>query len=155
MKKITLIAFALISSLSFVSCDKEDETTIQPKDELIGKWNLNLLDIKISIDGNVIEDQKDIDVSGALTMQFDFKQDQTVHFYQYVPATTEDEAQEYNGYGTYVKNGSDLIVTIDNEPQTFKIVLNDASNLHLNLEVTEEVQGMQVEQNSTFKMVKM
>ena len=75
MKKITLIAFALISSLSFVSCDKEDETTIQPKDELIGKWNLNLLDIKISIDGNVIEDQKDIDVSGALTMQFDFKQD--------------------------------------------------------------------------------
>ena len=75
MKKNTLIAFTLISSFCFVSSNKEDEITIQSKDELIGKWNLNLLDIEISVDGNVIENQKDIDVSGALTMQFDFKQD--------------------------------------------------------------------------------
>lgn len=157
MKKITFIAFALFSSVAFVSCDKDDDNSseVQPKDALIGKWDLNLFDIKISVDGNVVQEQKDIDLSGELKMQFDFKEDKTVHLYQYVEATDEEEEQEYNGYGTYVKNGNDLTINVDDEPQTFKIILNNQSDLHLNLSVSETYEGMLIEQESTFKMIKM
>lgn len=158
MKKITLLAFVCLSAFSIISCDKDDNNPAPPvvtKDNLIGKWDLKLVDIKVTVDGEVYTDEKDLDIKDKLTMQFDFKEDKKVHVYQYSPANEEEEAQEFNGDGTYVKNGNELTITIDNEPQTFTILLNDTSNLHLYSKSTEQYQGMEIVQESTFKMIKM
>ena len=158
MKKITLLAFVCLSALSTISCYRYDKTNTSPvvtKDNIIGKWNLKLVDLKITVDGQVYSEQKDLDLSQQLTMQFDFKEDKKVHLYQYTPATDEEEAQELNVDGTYEKNGNDLTITIEQETQTFKILLNDTSNLHLFLKSTDTYEGMEVIQETTFKMVKM
>lgn len=156
MKKITLFAFSIITAFTFSSCDKNDETVEEtPKDPIVAKWDLKLVDIKISIDNEVVNEENDLDISGELTMQFDFKEDNTIHLYQYAPATEETEAQEFNSSGTYTKVGNQLTITLDGEDQTFTILSNDASNLHLFMATESEIQGMEIKQDITYKMIKM
>lgn len=157
MKKNYFLAlFISISSLLITSCDKnDDETPIAQKDYLIAKWDLKKVDIKISVDGEVVQEMEDYDTTAEMTMQFDFKEDKSVSLYQYYPATEDSEAEEFTYTGTYTRNGNILDITIDGDKVNFEISLNDENNLHLANELEETYEGMVIKQNMTYKFTKM
>ncbi|HLW41883.1 MAG TPA: lipocalin family protein, partial [Flavobacterium sp.] len=123
--------------------------TIEETNHLLGKWNLNTISLKITIDGEVYQEMEDLPVEGLTTMQFDFRADNTVEYY----FNNNDEIEE--GIGTYQRNGNNLTITIEGEPADFEILLSDANNLHLGIEDEYEYQGLQLKEEITFKFLKM
>lgn len=157
-KKYFLLAFLSLSLIGFTSCDKDDEKTTPPPvqtDLLVGKWDLKTMSVKLSIDGEVVQEIVDESVEGQITMQFNFKADKSVTLYQYTPATEEEEAETYEGIGTYERKGNQVTIAIDGEPITFQLIVNDQTNLHLGLNVEEDYEGVAVKQESIYKFKKM
>lgn len=158
MKKIYFyLAVASIGLFTVTSCsdDNNEKQPEQPKDVLLGKWDLKTVSMKLFVDGDLVQEVKEESVEGQMTMQFDFKADNKVEYYMYVPASEEAEEQKVNLTGTYEKKGTDLIVTIEGEDQTFKIEGNDAANLKLMQSQEMEYEGMVVKQDLTLNFKKM
>lgn len=158
MKKIYFyLAVASIGLFTVTSCsdDNNEKQPEQPKDVLLGKWDLKTVSMKLFVDGDLVQEVKEESVEGQMTMQFDFKADHKVEYYMYVPASEEAEEQKVNLTGTYEKKGTDLIVTIEGEDQTFKIEGNDAANLKLMQSQEMEYEGMVVKQDLTLNFKKM
>ena len=150
MKRIYSYLFiAAVGLFGLTSCSNDDNAPVQEPNHLIGKWNLNALDIKISIDGEVFEEIEDFPVEGSMVMQFDFKADNTVEYY----FNNDDGVEE--GVGTYQRNGNNLTITIEGEPADFEILLSDANNLYHGIMEEYEYQGMLVGEEITFKFLKM
>lgn len=158
MKKNYLAGlFLAVSTLFLTSCDKDDDKSavVETKNYLIGKWDLKLVDIKVLFDGEVYQEMEDYDTTNELTMQFNFKDEKTVELYQFSPATEDSESETFQATGTYVKNGNDLTITIEDEATPFKIVINDNEKLHLFQSYEETYQGIVITQETTFKFTKM
>lgn len=157
MRKISTFLFAAsFVFLGLTSCSDDDSTSNpepQPTDMLLGKWNLETVSVKISVDGEVIQEIKDQSVS-PVVMTFDFKADNKVEYFYYEP---EEEEQEYEEKlsGTYQKEGNKLIITIENEPVDFTILVNDKSDLHLGMSFEETYKSMVIKQETEQKFVKM
>lgn len=151
MKRIYSYLFiATVGLFGLASCSSDDNApTIEETNHLLGKWNLNTISLKITIDGEVYQEMEDLPVEGLTTMQFDFRADNTVEYY----FNEDNEVEE--GIGTYQKNGNNLTITIDNDPQTFVVLLNDESNLHFGISEEYEYEGMEVKEEVQFKFIKM
>lgn len=151
MKRIYSYLFiAAVGLFGLTSCSSDDNTPIQETDYLLGKWDLNTLDIKLWADGEVYQEMEDFPVEGSLTMQFDFRADNTVEYYFY----EFEDGDTRQGTGTYQRNGSNLTITIDDEAD-FEILLNDANNLHLGTIDEYEYQGIQFKDEVNLKFIKM
>ena len=156
MKKISvyvLLAF-IVGLFSFTSCSSDDNGGSNPSkstNNLIGKWNLNVVDVKIHLNDEMIQHYEDMPASELLEkMQFDFYEDGTVDYVLVEDGNSEELS------GTYEQNGNNLVIILDDEPQTFEIVLNDEDNLHLfTEEIDDEVQGNVINTQVTFKYIKM
>lgn len=151
MKKTIFYLSAVALNLFILTSCSNDDNAPEPQtqDNLIGKWNLNTISVKISVDGEVVQDIVDQPAEGSMTMQFDFKTDNTVDYY------FGDEEGTEEGKGTYQKNGNNLTITIDNEPATFVITLNDKTNLHFGNSDEYEEQGYLIKEEIGFKFIKM
>ena len=135
MKKIftSLSILALIATSSvFTSCSSDDNASEQvQQDPLLGKWTVEKVDVKISIDGAVVQDQKGVDITNEVEMYFEFLQGNVANFYQKQIAS----GQVNQATGTYSVSGSDITIVIENEPQTFEYSIN---NGELTLSIVEE-----------------
>lgn len=152
MRKISIYLSAVaIGMVTLVSCSSDDNTPDQePIDNhLLGKWNLNTADVKIYVNDQLQQEMNDVPAEEIGAVQFDFKEDGTVDY-----AFSDEEFSE-EITGTYEKNGNILTITIDNEPQTFEILLSDSNNLHLYLEEEETYQEMLLRTEAVFKFIKM
>lgn len=152
MRKISIYLSAVaIGMVTLVSCSSDDNTPDQePIDNhLLGKWNLNTADVKIYVNDQLQQEMNDVPAEEIGAVQFDFKEDGTVDY-----AFSDEEFSE-EITGTYEKNGNILTITIDNEPQTFEILLYDSNNLHLYLEEEETYQEMLLRTEAVFKFIKM
>lgn len=161
MKNLKNYLIALTLGLvTLTSCSSDDNSSDkqvqpQPQNELLGKWDLEKVDMKMIVDGEIMFDEKDVPVKQAgLINQYEFFEDSTLEYYIYTPANGQTPAVEESGEGTYVRNGDQLTLTLNNTPNTFTVKLLDSSNLHLNLEEEETVAGVNYSMNLTNKFVK-
>lgn len=156
MKSLKGILFALTLGLTtLTSCSSDDNTPEQqPQNELLGKWDLQKTDMKLVIDGGILIDEKDVPVNEiGLVNQYEFFENNTIEYYLYNPATGTTPATEESGEGTYVRNGDQLTLTINNS-NTYTIKLLDSNNLHLNISDEETVDGVNYSMDMTNKFVK-
>ncbi len=153
MRKVsTYLSAATIGLLLMASCSSDDNTPDQEpieENHLLGQWDLNTADIKLYVNGELQQEMNDVSTEEIGAVQFDFKEDGTVDY------VFSDEEGSESSTGTYQKNGDNLTITIDNDPQTFEIHLNNSNNLHLFLEEEETYQEMLLKTEVTFKFVKM
>lgn len=161
MKNLKGILLALTLGLTtLTSCSSDDNSSDtqvqpQPQNELLGKWDLEKVDMKMVIDGEIMIDEKDVPVKQAgLISQYEFFADNTMAYYLYNPASGTTPATEESGEGTYVRNGDQLTLTITNG-NTFKIELLDSNNLHLNIFQEETSEGVNYTMDMTQKFVKL
>ncbi|WP_177764023.1 lipocalin family protein [Flavobacterium sp. I3-2] len=161
MKNLKSILLALTLGLTtLTSCSSDDNSSDnqvqpQPQNELLGKWDLEKVDMKMIIDGETMIDEKDVPVKQTgLINQYEFFADNTMEYYLYNPASGTNPATEESGEGTYVKNGDQLTLTITNG-NTFTIKLLDSNNLHLNISQEEIEEGVNYSMDMTQKFVKM
>lgn len=159
MKNLKLYFLALtLGVATLTSCSSDDnspEPQPQPQNELLGKWDLEKVDMKMIIDGEVTIDEKDVPIKQAgLISQYEFFADNTVEYYIYNPAIGNNPATEESGEGTYIRNNDQLTLTI-NSGNTFTIKLLDAENLHLQTKQDENVEGVVYSLDMTQKFVKM
>ena len=161
MKRISTFLFAstlAIASLS--SCSSDDNSSVpqpqpQPTNVLLGKWEMQKMDMKMEMGGNVLIDQQDVDTKTAgIKIEYDFKADNTVEYYMYTPATQQQAEQEQSGTATYTRNGDEITMTINN-PTTYTIKVLNSTELHLNMYQEEEVNGSQTKIDITQKFTKM
>lgn len=152
MKKISTFLFAAsFAVLGLTSCSSDDSTPQpdpqpQPQNLLLGKWEMQTMDMKLEIDGNALIDEKDVPTKeSGIIVEYNFKADNKVEYYLYTPATPQQEATEKSGTATYQVKGEELTLNVSAE-QTYTIKLLSKTDLHLNL-VDEEVDG-----GSTYKL---
>ena len=157
MKNLKIILLALTLGLTtLTSCSSDDNSSDnQAQNELLGKWDLEKVDMKMVIDGEIMMDEKDVPVKQTgLINQYEFFADNTMKYYIYNPASGTTPATEESGEGTYVRNGDQLTFTITNG-NTFTIELLDSNNLHLNIFQEETVEGVNYIMDMTQKFVKL
>lgn len=154
MKKLftTLSLLTLvISSSIFVSCSSDDnsskEVEVIQQDPLLGKWNLEKIDLKISIDGNVVQEEHGVDITNQIQMYFEFFEGNLVHLFQKDISTNEIN----EGSGTFTVSGSEITIVIENESQIFEYAIN---NGELTLTTVEEeiYQGQVFQITTTFHL---
>ena len=159
MKKISTFLFAAtIAIVSLSSCSSDDGSSTpqpQPTNFLLGKWEMQKMDMKMEMGGNVLIDQQDVDTKTAgIIVEYDFKSDNTVEYYMYTPATPQQAEQEQSGTATYTRNGDEITMTINN-PATYTIKVLSSTDLHLNMYQEEDVNGSQTTVDITQKFTKM
>lgn len=152
MKKIyTFLSIATLSVFSLTACSSDDNTTTpepQPTNHLLGKWDMQAMDMKLEMDGQIVIDEKDVATKDVgIIIQYDFKADNKIEYYMYTPATAQNEEREQEGIGTYQKSGNMLTITIEDTPQTFDVLLLEQSKLHLNLTQEDESTKVSITQN--------
>jgi len=121
--------------------------------DLLGKWNLQTISIKITDSQNkVIQEVGDQSVVGQMIMEFEFKENNKVIHHGNVKYL--ETGQTHYEEGTYQVLGDKLTISINNEPLTFKIILNDEKNLHLDLAGVKDFQGQSVNHSLIYKFTK-
>src|SRR5690606_5363018 len=154
MKKFySLLTAATFGLLTLTACSSDDNSP-QPDetDLLIGKWDMQTMDMLIQVDGEILVDEEDVPTKEAgIIIQYDFKEDKTVEYYLFTPATAGQEEAERSGTGTYEKNETELILTLENSPTVYSIFLLEKNELHLNM--TEEEENNKL--SMTQKFIKM
>ncbi len=150
MKKIRTFLFATsVSLLGLTSCSSDDSNSNpdpQPENLLLGKWEMETMDMKLEVDGNALIDEKDVPTKETgIIVEYNFKADNKVEYYMYTPANNQQGAMEKSGTATYQVQGEELVLNISGE-QTYAIKLLSKTDLHLNL-ADEEFDG-----ESTYKL---
>ncbi len=159
MKKTIILAALLLINASFLtSCSSEDNETekVQEQNFLLGKWNGVSSHMKIEMDGNILIDNLDQDegsMYGAIE-RYEFKADNTVTYYSYIPANANNEAIEREGTTTYIRDGNQLI--IKNHPYPYTILISNENSLHLYdmFEVESEGTYIKTENITKFERIK-
>jgi len=158
MKKISTYLFAIsVGIVSLTSCTSDDNATTEVivQNELIGKWEMQKLDMKLVYNGEVVIDEKDIPTNQlGMVIQYNFKTDNTVDYYLFTPANAQQQATELSGTGTYSRTNESLTLTL-NSSTTYTINLLNKDNLHLNLLDEETVNGIFSSLDMTQKFTKM
>jgi len=153
MKKIistcSLLIAVLITPL-FISCTKADDS-IQEKsqDPLLGKWLAEQVDVVLYADENIIQEQKNKDITESLLLHFEFKPNNLVSFYQ----KDLESGDIVEGDGTYKILNSKITITIDNNPETFEYEINKGV-LSLKNVQEEEYQGQKIKLEITYYLYK-
>lgn len=144
--------FTIIFSLIFLSsCSSDDNTPVveDPVNHLLGKWDFNAFDIKMSIDGEMVYEGEDIPDAGV---QYHFKEDGVIDYRFFDSDTGEDEEV---GTGTYQKKEDELTINRDGIPYNFTISNLNETNLHLTVsENGIDEQGRYIELELTQKFTK-
>lgn len=144
MKKVGILLFmAVLSFSSLTACSSDDSTASvveQEKNHLLGKWNATSTHMKLAIDGEVLLDELEEETTmRGMIRQFEFKEDNTVKHYTYIPATANTEEVDRHGETTYERNGSQLI--LKNYPEPYTILLLDDKNMILHVKTEFESDG--------------
>ena len=151
MNRFFYIFTIIFSFIILVSCSSDDNTPLieEPVNHLLGKWDFKAFDIKMSYDGEMVYEEKDIPDGGV---QYHFKEDGTVNYRFFDVDTGEDEEV---GRGTYEKSEDEL--TINRDGISYNFVISNLNETQLYLTVSEsgmDDQGRFVELVLTQKFIK-
>ena len=154
MKKVyTLLSITALGLCTLTSCSDDDNNTTpqEPTNYLLGKWDMQTMDMKLEMDGEVVLDEQDVPTKETgMIIQYDFKADETIEYYMYTPATGQEAESEESGIGTYDLDYNKLTITINDVPQTFTIFNLDENKLHLNLSQEDETNKIKVSMTQKF-----
>lgn len=159
MKKVGMLLFmAVCGFTSLTACSSDDSTTPiveQEKNHLLGKWNATSTHMKLVIDGEILLDElnKESSMHGMIR-QFEFKEDNTVKHYTYIPASENIEEVDRHGKTTYEKNGNQLILKNYPEPYTILLLDDKNMNLHVKTEFVSDGQHYILEHLDKFERLK-
>lgn len=133
-KKLFIAAFGL---LTLTACSNDDNAMPTPApipeaDYILGSWKLNKLSVSSFINDELDFEEIDVPMQDQIQMEFTFTKDLKVEYLMAIPNTEMKE----EGVGTYKRIGNELIITIDNEPQSFEIIFSSNDELHL--QITDE-----------------
>lgn len=156
MKRLltSLSILALIATSStFISCSSDDNVTkeveLSIEQQILGKWILGEIDLKMQLGDNVITDEVGTDVTNELDLYFEFKVGNVVTLYQ----KQYQNGEVTQGTGTYTVSGSQLTVNISGTPQVFEYEIN-GDKLSLTLNVEEMYEGQLLIMNLTYHLYK-
>jgi len=122
----------------------------EPKEYLLGKWEMIAYDLKITIDGEDYYNEEDIPDGGV---EYHFKPEGVVDYRFFDSDTGEDEEV---GTGTYQKTDDELVIFRDDIPYSFSISLLNKTRLNLkSFEEGTDEEGRYIEIEITQKFVKM
>ncbi len=135
MKKIyTILTVITLSLLNLTACSSDDSTPTPELeiDHLIGKWNATSFHMRFEADGDVLTDNLDEEegTTYGIIQQFEFKTDNTMEYYIYIPASENEEEIERRGTTTYERNGNQLIMK-NYYPDPFMVLLVNDKKLNL------------------------
>ena len=159
MKKVGILLFmAVLGFTSLTACSSDDSTTPvveQEKNHLIGKWNATSTHMKIEMDGEILIDNLDKEEGSmyGIIKTYEFKADNTVDYYTYIPASGSDEASESEGTTTYERKGNQLI--LKNYPYPYTILVSNENTLHLYNMFEVESEGSYIKSESIDKFERM
>lgn len=159
MKKVGILLFmAVLGFTSLTSCSSDDSTAPvveQEKNHLLGKWNATSTHSKIVMDGDVLIDNLDEEEGSmyGIVKTYEFKADNTVDYYTYIPASGSNEARESEGTTTYERNGNQLI--LKNYPYPYTILVSEENKLHLYSMFEVESEGSYIKSESIDKFERM
>ncbi|MBA5792496.1 MULTISPECIES: hypothetical protein [unclassified Flavobacterium] len=145
MKKIySYLSITAFSFLTLTACSSDDNTPTpepqQPTNYLLGKWNATSTHMKLVIDGEVVLDELDKETTmRGMIKTYEFKNDNTVNHYTYIPAGTNTEEVDRHGTTTYERNGNQLI--LKNYPAPYSILLLDDKKMQLHTKDEFEYDG--------------
>lgn len=156
MKKIySYLSITAFSFLTLTACSSDDNTPTpepqQPTNYLLGKWNATSTHMKVEMDGEILIDNLN-DEEGSMhgiIKTYEFKADNTVNYYTYIPASGDREASERKGTTTYETKGNQLI--LKNYPEPFTILRCDDTKLHLYDMFEVESEGSKIKSESIDK----
>jgi|GEM_PF-2336733 len=155
MKKISILLFiTVLVFTSLTACSSDDSTTPvveQEKNHLLGKWNATSTHMKIEIDGKILIDNLDEEEGSmhGIIKTYEFKIDNTVDYYTYIPASGSNEARESKGTTTYERNGNQLL--LKNYPYPYTILVSNENKLHLYNMFEVESEGSYIKSESIDK----
>lgn len=158
MKKIGILLFtAVLGFTSLTACSSDDSTPIveQEKNHLLGKWNATSTHMKIEMDGEILIDNLDEEEGSmhGIIKTYEFKADNTVDHYTYIPASGSNEARESKGTTTYERNGDQLL--LKNYPYPYTILVSTENTLHLYNLLEVESEGSYIKSESIDKFERM
>lgn len=159
MKKVGILLFtAVLGFTSLTACSSDDSTAPvveQEKNHLLGKWNATSTHMKIEMDGEILIDNLDEEGGSmhGIIKTYEFKIDNTVDYYTYVPASGSNEASESKGSTTYERNGNQLI--LKNYPYPYTILVSNENKLHLYNMFEVESEGTHIKSESIDKFERM
>ena len=128
MKRFFTYSTIIFSLIFLSSCSNDDSSPViddEPKEYLLGKWDFNAFDIKMSIDGEMVYEEEDVPDAGV---QYHFKEGGVIDYRFFDSDTGEDEEI---GTGTYQKTEDELTINRDGIPYSFTISNLNETNLHL------------------------
>jgi len=156
MKKIGISFLVAISSFTFITACSSDDSTdpvvAKEQNHLIGKWNGVSTHSRIEMDGEILIDNLN-DEEGSMygiIKTYEFKTDNTVEYYTYIPATETTEASERKGTTTYERKGNQLIFK-DYYPESHTILLSNENKLHIYNMFEVESEGTYIKNESIDK----
>ncbi|UUV20419.1 lipocalin family protein [Paenimyroides aestuarii] len=156
MKKVSILLFiAVLGFTSLTACSSDDSDTDaaveQEKNHLLGKWNATSTHMKIEMDGKILIDNLDEEEGSTygIIKTYEFKADNTVNYYTYIPASGSDEASESEGTTTYERKGNQLI--LKNSPYPYTILVLSENTLHLYNMFEVESEGSYIKSESIDK----
>src|SRR5690554_7453336 len=135
MRKFYSFLSAVAFSMFALAACSSDDNTANPEpeiDHLIGKWNATSFHMRFEADGDVLTDNLDEEegTTYGIIQQFEFKTDNTMEYYIYIPASEDEEEIERRGTTTYERNGNQLIMK-NYYPYPFTILLVNDKKLNL------------------------
>lgn len=159
MNKIGILLFTTAIALTTLSaCTSDDEPTTIPEEKnlLLGKWNATATHLKVEMDGKILTDNL-YDEEGSMhgiIKTYEFKTDNTVDYYTYIPANGSNEARESTGTTTYERNDNQLV--LKNYPHPYTILVSSENKLHLynTFEVASEGTSIKTESIDKFEKIK-
>jgi len=145
MKKIySFLTISAFSIFALTACSSDDSTPVpEPEiDHLIGKWNATSFHMRFEVDGDVLTDDLDEEegTTYGIIKQFEFKSDNTMEYYIYIPASEDEEEIESRGTATYERDGDQLIMK-GYYPDPFTILLVNDKKLNLYTIRESEING--------------
>lgn len=158
MKKVGILLFmAVLGFTSLTACSSDDNSTVvdQEKNHLLGKWNATSTHMKIEMDGEILIDNLDKEEGSmyGIIKTYEFKADNTVNYYTYIPASGSAEASESEGTTTYERKGNQLI--LKNYPYPYTILVSNENTLHLYNMFEVESEGSYIKSESIDKYERM
>ena len=154
MKKLKSKILTLTIIISTLTACTENEKVEKEPNHLLGNWQLEKTDTKLTSNGEIIINHIDFPTqeSGSKT-EYSFVNDSVLIYYLHTPATGIFGSKDEAGQTTYFKNGNKLTLKLKNI-RTYDIKFLDEKNLHLHNYISDTLEGTITTLEVTYKFNK-
>ncbi|MDN3491341.1 lipocalin family protein [Winogradskyella bathintestinalis] len=119
MKKIYLLALALVTIFSFTACSSDDDGNSNPSENLIGEWEATTEVYRDFVNGELVDSGEEVYGDDEIE-RVTFNADGTFNSFYSESYVNNGEIEEYEitREGTYTINGDNLVITTTDDDGT-------------------------------------